>query len=169
MLQERIQSLLNAQLNRELASAYLYLGMAAHCHVLNMDGFAHWLQLQAQEELGHGMKIFKYLTDRGASIQLLAIDQPKQSFGSLIEIFESALDNEKALAVELESLAHEAFTLKDLTTHHFLNWFLEEQVEEIATCSTILDKLKLIKGEGSALLFLNEELKRRQPEAAEKQ
>lgn len=155
---------LNTQLNRELQSAYLYFSMAAECKARSLDGFEHWMLLQAQEEIGHAMKIYRYLNDRNCRVVTLALNQPQTTFDSIQQIFEMALKNEEDLDHKLNALATESFELQDNTTYQFLKWFLDEQVEEIATCVTILDKLKLIDDNGYGLLMLNDELGKRKAE-----
>lgn len=161
MLKPKIQTELNAQLNREFDAAYQYFGMSAYCESKNLDGFAHWLKVQAQEELEHAMKIYKYMLDRDAQIQLASVPEAPATFGSIQEVFEKALQNEQKYGEIFEELSRLATEEHDNTTVHFLNWFLEEQVEEVAICSNILEKVKMIGSDGNGLLLLNEDLKRR--------
>ena len=164
MIKEKIVSELNKQLNLELESAYLYLAMAAYCDAENFDGFGHWMKLQAKEEIAHGMKLYQYLVDRGGKPELEALPKPKTSFESLEEVFQIALGHEQKLAEALETLADLARSEKDNTTYSLLEWYLDEQVEEIATAEGLLQKLQLIGNDGPGLLMLNDELSKRQPE-----
>ena len=164
MINEKIEAALNDQLNVELYSAYAYLSMAAYMDYRSLDGFAHWMKLQAEEELQHAQKIYNYLSDVGAKIVMQAIDQPPTDFSSVLEAFEKALEHEKFLATKLNEISHAAGELKDNTTVTFLDWFLTEQVEEVAQTSTICDKLALIGDDGHGLLLLNNELRERQRE-----
>lgn len=167
MLSEKLQKMLNKQLNLELYAAYTYLAMAAYMDGKSLDGFSHWMKLQAEEELQHAQKIYNYLSDLGADIRYEALQAPPQDFESTLEVFETALAHEKKLAVELNSISVAASADKDNTTVGFLDWFLSEQVEEIASTGTICDKLALIGEDGQGILLLNNELRQRQREEME--
>ena len=98
MLSEKVEGMLNDQLNLELFSAYTYLAMAAFMDEKSLDGFSHWMKLQAEEELMHAQKIYNYLSDLGASIRFTALEAPLQDFESVLEAFETALAHEQKLA-----------------------------------------------------------------------
>lgn len=158
MLSPKLEDELNKQINREIMSAYLYLSMSAYCEHINMEGFAKWMLIQSQEELLHAMKIFNYVRDREGRVKMLPIAQPQIEFSSLQQVFEEAVKNERDLAEKLNALASLAFENKDNTTYNFLDWFLSEQVEEIAITQGVLDKIKLVGDNGHGLLILNNEL-----------
>jgi len=94
-MEKKLKEALNEQIKNEFYSAYLYLSMAAYCETQNLPGFAHWLKVQAKEEISHGMKIFDFMTDLGEQVILKAIDQPSVNFSSPTEIFEHTLEHEK--------------------------------------------------------------------------
>ena len=94
MLSGNMQQALNDQVKHELYSAYLYLAMSAHFDAQNLHGFAHWMKVQSQEELGHAMKFYGYIQDQGGRVTLQAIDQPPSQFGSPSSIFEQTLQHE---------------------------------------------------------------------------
>ncbi|MCB0309619.1 MAG: ferritin [Bdellovibrionales bacterium] len=162
MISDKLATALNQQINSELQAAYLYLAMSAYFNSRSLNGMAHWMLMQSQEELQHAMRIYKYLSDQGVKTELLELAKPTNTFSGVQDVFEHALANEKLLAEKLNSLAGMALNEKDNTTYSFLEWFLTEQVEEIATCNTILDKLKLIGESGHGLLLINNELGERQ-------
>jgi len=157
----KIEGVLNQQVNAELYSAYMYLGMSAYFESLNLKGFAKWMSAQAKEEVGHGMKIFKFLSDRGNKPTLLPIKAPADKWTSPQAVFETALKHEQSVTGMIDNLVSIAQKEKDNTTFQFLQWFVEEQVEEEAQTSEIVDKLKLAKSDGSALLMLDAELGKR--------
>lgn len=165
MLQQSLVEKLNDQLNFELHSAYVYFAMAADMDHRSLDGFANWMKIQAQEEIQHAMRIYNYVNDRGAKVELAAQAQPKGEFASVAEVFEVALQHEVALSERLNELAGVALELKDNTTYSFLEWFLTEQVEEVSMVQSICDKVKMIGDNGYGLLQLSDELGKRQPEA----
>lgn len=165
MLNKKLEQELVQQVNIELQSGYLYLSMSAYCDSLSLDGFGNWLRVQAEEELGHAMKIYKYLTDNGAKTTLLALSQPKNDFSSVEEVFETALTQEEKLAERFNALANLSQETRDNTTYSFLQWFLTEQVEEISLCRLALEKIKLVGKDGQGILMLDREFATRTLEA----
>lgn len=165
MLSQSLIDKLNDQLNFEFESAYVYFSMATYMEGKSLDGFAHWMKLQAEEEVTHAMRIYKYLNDLGAKVVLQEIKKPPSDFSSVLDAFEIALKHEEKLARRLNEIAGVALEEKDNTTYQFLEWFLTEQVEEISSVGTVCDKLRLIGDNGHGLLMLNNELGSRQKEA----
>lgn len=161
MLTKEVATALNQQINNEFQAAYLYLAMSSYCESRNLSGMAHWLRMQSQEELTHGMKIYTYLHDMEQKAELLSLPQPYKDFKSLVEVFEKALESEKKVASDLSNIATLAMEKKDQITYSFLKWFLDEQVEEISTVGSILEKVKLIGDNGHGILMLDNELKGR--------
>ena len=161
MISEKMQEALNEQVNKEFYSAYLYLAMAVYCDAQNMDGFAKWLQLQAQEEVTHGMKIYGYLRDRGAPVTLGALEQPQSQYESFQAVFEKVAEHEAFVTSAINNIANMALEEKDQVTYSFMDWFLQEQIEEEATADSILQKVKLVGDSGNGLFALNAELGRR--------
>lgn len=164
MLSKTLITELNTQVKRELDSAYVYFSMATYAMQNSLDGCAHWLQVQAQEEIGHALKLHQYLVDRGAEISLQTIEAPKSDYTSILDVFEAALAQERELQRELDEIAKIASAEGDNTTSSLLEWYLTEQVEEIATAEGLVDKFKLVGTDGTGLLILNQELSKRQPE-----
>ncbi len=162
MATKKLTDELNQQINRELQSAYIYLGMAAYCANKNLPGCAHWFEAQAKEEAGHAKKISGYLFDSGAEVELFEIAKPAVKFASIQEVFEKTLEHEKFISDSLSKIAGMALDEKDLMTFSFLDWFLKEQIEEVAIASSILEKVKMIGGSGVGLLALDAELGKRQ-------
>ena len=162
MLQKKIADELVQQINRELHSAYIYLGMAAYCAQRNLDGFAHWMEKQAAEETGHAMKIYGYLNDRGAEIKLFEIPKPEVKFSSLKDVFEKTLEHERFISQSISAIASSALEEKDLMTYSFLDWFLKEQIEEEAAASAALEKVKMVGESGAGIMALNAEFGQRE-------
>jgi ferritin len=161
MLAANLHEALNKQINVEFGSAYLYLSMAAYFDGKSLDGFSRWMKEQAKEEVTHAMKIYRYLDDRECEITLLALPQPITKFTSVLDAFEKALEHERKLADGLNDLAGIALSAKDNTSYSFLEWFLNEQVEEVSTVATICDKIRMIGDNGHGVLMLNNELGQR--------
>jgi len=153
---------LNAQINHEISSGYFYLSMATYVDSINFGGFAHWLKLQAKEELSHAMKIYGYVNDIGGKVELKAIEQPETQFKSLIEIFEKVLAHEKKVTSLINSLYALAVKENDYATQINMQWFITEQVEEEKNASEILEQLKNIGDKYSSLMIIDRHLAARQ-------
>ncbi len=158
MLNEKIQAVLNVQIQAEFFSSYLYLSMSAWCEDNHFEGFGHWMRMQAQEELFHAMKIFDYVNMTGGRVLLQAIDQPETEWADPVAMFEAALAHEKYMTGNINNLVGLCVQESDFAAHAMLQWFVSEQVEEEATVDTILGKLKLMGGQGAGLFMLDQEL-----------
>lgn len=161
MLSKKIQQALNDQINAEYFSSYLYLSMAAHCEAVNLEGFAHWMRIQSQEELAHALKFFEFVVDRGGRVDLKAIDGPPTSWDSPAALFEATLEHERHVTGRIHNLVDLARAESDHATEAFLQWFVNEQVEEEKTADGILQKLKLVQDAPGGLYLLDRELSQR--------
>lgn len=161
MMKPSIQQALNEQINHELQAAYLYLSMSAHFERAGLHGFAHWMRLQSQEELQHGMKLFDYVHARDGAVLLQAIDAPPGSFGRPLAVVQSVLEHEQKVTQLINRLYETAAAEKDYVTAAQLQWFLTEQVEEEKNASDIVQRLQLVGDNANALLLLDAELGRR--------
>ena len=161
MLKETIQKEINKQINAEYYSAFLYLSMSAYLSSINLNGFANWMKIQHQEEMEHALKLYNYVIERGGIIELETIDKPKSSWNGIIEVVEETLAHEQHVTSLINNLMDVAQNEKDYASISFLQWFVDEQVEEEATVDEILQQLKLIDGKGSGLFMLDREAKAR--------
>ncbi|MCB1226303.1 MAG: ferritin [Verrucomicrobiales bacterium] len=153
-----LQDAINAQIRNELQAHYNYLAMSIHFDRTAYAGFKNWFRLQAAEEYGHAMKLLDYLSDRDATIHLGDLTQPPTEFGSHpIEIFELSLAQEQNVTRQINDLYALAQQEKDFTTLHFLSWFLQEQVEEEASVTEMIDRLKLVGNDPAGLLQIDAE------------
>ncbi len=153
MLSKKMQDALNSQINAEYHSSYLYLSMAAYCERIDLKGFGHWFRIQEQEEMGHVMKFFDYVLDRGGEVTLTAIEGPVTTWDSPLAVFEAALAHERYITGRIGKLVDLALAESDHATNALLQWFVNEQVEEEATADVIVHQLKLA-GDTSAVLFM---------------
>ena len=158
MLSENLTNALSEQVNAEYYSAYLYLAMSAAADRLGLKGTANWLFAQAQEEMAHGTHIYKYILERGAVPSFGAIEKPPTAFTEISDIFEAALAHEKKVTQSINALATFAMQEFDHACYQFMIWFVNEQVEEEASATEILDKLRLIGENKGMLLTLDNEL-----------
>ena len=158
MLNPKIQDALNRQINAELFSSYLYLSMSAYFESVALEGMAAWMRVQAAEEYDHAMRLFAFVNERDGRVLLDAIDKPKAEWNSPLEAFEEAYQHEQKVTALIHGLVELAAGEKDHAAGNFLQWFVNEQVEEEATARGICDKLKLIGDHGPALLMMDAQL-----------
>ena len=152
-----VRDAFNEQIKSELSSGYLYLSMSAHFDHENLPGFAHWMRLQAQEELAHAMRLFDYVLRRGGRVELQGIDAPTNDFGPPLALFESVLEHERAVT----GLIHGLFELSgkegDWAAQQELQWFIAEQVEEEDSAATARDQVRMAGDDQAALLMLDQQ------------
>ncbi len=161
MLSKKLEDAINAQINKELYSAYFYLGMSAYCNTLDLDGFVNFFHVQYQEETFHGMKMYNYLLERGGNVKLSKIDTPPQDFKSPLDVFEQTLEHEKVVTKSINDLMDLAMKENDHATISFLKWYVDEQVEEEATITKLVNKMRLIGDNVGGLFIIDSELKAR--------
>lgn len=166
MLSKNMAESLNEQIKYELYSSYLYLGMSAYFQDAGLPGFAHWMRLQAEEELRHTMKFYDYILERGDKVKLSSVEAPPASWKNPLDVFEKTLAHEREVTARINRLASLARKEEDFAAEIFLQWFVAEQVEEESGVCDVLNRLKLIKGEGQGLFLLDKELGGRAEDAA---
>ncbi len=161
MISKVLQNAINAQINRELFSEYLYLSMSAWFARENLDGFANWMSVQAQEEHFHAMKFFNYLIERGGQVILEQIDKPDSEFEYPLKAFEMTLEHEQFISKNINDLMDIAIQENDHAARSFLQWYVDEQVEEESTADKLLSQLKMIGDRIEGVLMLDRELAQR--------
>jgi len=169
MISKKMQDAINKQINAEMYSAYLYLSMSAWCKDKNLDGFAQWFKIQAQEEMTHAMKFYDYVFEQGGFVKLMPIDGPPTQFKSVLEIAKEQLKHEKKVTSLITALVDLARKEKDYATEFMLQWFITEQVEEESNAEEIINKLEMVGEEGQALYMLDKEMGQRQFTAEEEE
>ncbi|MGC8976865.1 MAG: ferritin [Candidatus Ratteibacteria bacterium] len=152
---------LNLQIRKELYSAYLYLSMASYLDYINLEGFSHWMKVQAKEEFGHAMRIYEFLNDRGERVIFEEIEKPPSDFSSPLDVFEKILEHEKEVTKSIENLYKLAKEKNDYSSEIMLQWFINEQVEEEKQASVILEKIKKIEDKPHLILMIDKELAKR--------
>ena len=161
MLSKKIENAINKQINAELWSAYLYLSMSAHFESINFGGFANWMRVQAQEELGHAMKFYHHVIERRGRVTVTAIAAPSISWKSPLNAFEDSFKHEQKVTGMINDLVNMAAGEKDHATANMLQWFIDEQVEEELSTDAIVQKLKMIGTNTGGLYMLDHELAQR--------
>ena len=167
MISEKMAKRLNQQMNVEFFAAYKYLAMSAYFEEKNLKGFASWFAVQGQEERLHAMKIYQYLLDQDATIELMPIEAPPQEFASPLDVFQKALQSEQYVSKCINELLTFARGEKDNATDIFLQWFVNEQVEEEALMRDILSQVEMVNQSVEGLFLINRELAKRSLEDTE--
>lgn len=162
-LHPEIADALNQQLHLEFESSYMYLGMSTYFLDQDLDGFSKWFRLQAREELQHAMKVYDYLQDRDADVTLPALMQPSTNYSSPLDAVSAGLEHEQKISLRVNELYGMAQREGEYDTAVFLQWFLEEQVEEEGLFKRVVNQLRRIEAAGdlAPLLILDTELGKR--------
>lgn len=164
MLSQSLSDAINEQIKYELYSAYMYMAMSADCSDRNLTGFAHWMKMQAQEEVEHAMRFYEFLIERGGRVELHQIDKPPFEYGSPLEIMQQSLDHERFVTSRINDLYDLAQKEQDRPAQVMLQWFITEQVEEEASIDEIVQRMKMFGADGAALFMLDRDLGARGPE-----
>ena len=159
MMTEKLQKEMNGQISAEMWSANLYLSMAFYMQREGLDGCAHWLKKQSEEETSHACQIAEYMVKRDATPLVDKVDVVPQTWGNALEVFEAVYEHECNVSIMINELVDVASAEKDKATQDFLWGFVREQVEEEATAASIVDKLK--KAGDAGLLFVDAQLAER--------
>jgi ferritin len=167
MMTQTMQDAFNEQMKHEFYSSYLYLSMSAYCEASNLPGLAHWMRIQAREEAVHAMKIFDHLLDRGGRVQLQPIGRPPTDFASARDVFEQAHRHEVEVTASINQLYGRAMDERDFASRVFLDWFVQEQVEEEKSSGLLAEQFRMIGDDRSGLLLLDRELAQRRRGAVE--
>jgi ferritin len=161
MISKKMEKALNEQVNAELFSAYLYLSMEAYFKSLNLNGFANWMRVQTQEEIMHAMKIYEFINERGGRIILKAIDGPDTEWDSPLAVFEAVYKHERKVTGLINNIVNLAIEEKDHATSTFLQWFVNEQVEEESSADQMVQQLKMMDNAPGGMFMLDRELGQR--------
>ena len=154
----KVHELLNAQINKEFYSAYLYLEFSNYFEDVGLDGFANWYMIQAQEERDHAMLFFKYLQNESQKITLEAIDKPTVTINCHMDVLQAGLNHEKYVTSLINDIYAAAYEVRDFRTMQFLDWFVKEQGEEETNANDLITKMDLFGTDPKSLYMLNQEL-----------
>lgn len=157
-ISKSMQKALNGQINAEWYSAYMYQSMAAYLEANNFKGMARWMQMQAKEEIEHGMKFYNFIFERGGEVELGAIAKPPSTWKDPLDLFEAAYKHELHVTDLIHKLVDKADKEGDKATHVMLHWFISEQVEEEDQTLEIVELLKKAKSSFNALMQIDSKL-----------
>lgn len=162
MLNKKIASALNQQIQKEFQSAYLYLDIANHYQKNSMEGLATWFTIQANEEISHGMKIMGYLQDNNSTVVLMDIPASQKNYQDFLTPLKDALSHEQYITDSINNLYLISAELKDYRTESFLEWFINEQLEEEINAQKLMDKMRMYGGDAQGLMALDHVAGKRQ-------
>lgn len=155
-MNKKLQDAINTQINFEIESAHIYLAMQSYVAEEGLNGFENWLDIQYQEELAHAKKFMKFVNERGGRVLITGFEDPRNDYTSLLEVFEVALEHEKEVTRRINEIMFMAHEEKDYATISFLQWFIDEQVEEEDNFSNLITQIKRVQSGG--LYMLDKEL-----------
>lgn len=158
MFNEKIETALNKQVNMEMQAYYTYLAASAHFEELGLKGFAQWMFHHAQEEMMHAMKIYHFIHSRRGHVELFALDAPRKNWESPQAVVEDALNHEQKVTASIDEIVKLARAEGDYATDSFMQWFVDEQVEEEEVVDDLLQKLSFIEDFRPGLYLLDREL-----------
>jgi ferritin len=161
MLSKKLTDAINDQIQFEYYSAFIYKAMQAYFEVEDLPGMANWMDIQFQEEMSHAEKMFNFVCETGGHVELQAMAAPKSSYNSPLEIFQESLEHEQIVTSRINDLMDLAQEEKNHAAQIFLQWFITEQIEEEASVSHIIAKLKRVKEDGRGLMMIDQELANR--------
>ena len=161
MISKKMQAAINAQINAEMWSAYLYLAMSTDAADNGMKGVAHWFKKQYDEEMEHAFKFVHYLQEQGARVELKAIETFPTKWGCPKKMFAETLKHEQKVTGLIRDLYELAVKEKDYATTIFMQWYVSEQVEEEANAQEIIDVLNCIGDDKAAFYMFDKELSAR--------
>ena len=156
-MNDQIAALLNQQINKEFYSAYLYLDISNYYDSLDLDGYAHYYMVQAQEERDHALLFLKYMQLNGLKVTLEAIDRPHLVFDSILKPLEAAAEHERYVTDLINDICHAAHEGKDYRTLKFLDWFVNEQMEEEDNADSMVSRYMLFGSDPKGLYALDQE------------
>ena len=157
-MDKKVHELLNQQINKEFYSAYLYLEFSNYFKANNLDGFANWYMIQAQEERDHAILFYTYLQNESMPVTLEAIAKPDKTFDSHMAVLEAGLEHEKYVTSLINDIYGAAYDVRDFRTMQFLDWFVKEQGEEETNANDLITKMELFGSDPKSLYMLNQEL-----------
>ena len=158
MISKKMQDAFNEQVTAEFYSAHLYLSMAAYLESIDTPGLAGWMRIQYREEVSHAMKMFEYVIERDGRSILRAIDAPQSDWDGVLSVFEAVLEHEQKVTGLINNLMDTSLSEKDHAAGIFLQWFVNEQVEEEATAKGIVQQLKMLGDSKAGLFQIDREL-----------
>lgn len=157
-MKKKVAEMMNAQINKELYSAYLYLDFSNYFIEKGLAGLANWYRIQAMEERDHAMLFYDYMHHNNQKVTLEAIEKPTRDYNTPLEVLKAALGHEEYITASIDEIYGEAMSCKDYRSMQFLDWFVKEQGEEEANANDLITKMELFGNDPKSLYLLDAEL-----------
>ena len=157
MISQKLHAAVNAQINAELWSAYLYLAMSLDAEAKGYKGFANWFYSQFQEEQAHARIFMNYLNSQDAKVELLPIEAVPSTWDTVLDMFKQTLEHEKKVTSLIHNLASIATDDKDFASINRLVWFIDEQVEEEESARDMITAVEAVEGNKYGMYMLDKE------------
>lgn len=157
-LSQKMHEAMNAQVNAEFWSAYLYLSMSADAEAKGYKGVANWFYVQFQEEQAHARILMNHMLSRGARVNLLPIAEVKNEWSSILNMYEETLEHEKKVTSLIHNLYALATDQRDFASLSMLNWFIDEQIEEEESAQGLIDQLEAVDCNKMGLFLIDKDL-----------
>lgn len=157
-MNDKVKQLMNEQINKELHSSYVYLGISKFFAERTLNGFAYWYMVQAQEEQQHALKIYNYLMDNDIDVSLADIKGTDAKYSDVLDAVKAADRHEKYITGEIHKIYAAAEADQDYRTKLFLNWFITEQEEEERHSREMIAKVEMFAYDPKSLYLLDSEL-----------
>jgi ferritin len=158
MISKKVEEAINVQIKNEEHSSRIYMAMASWCETKGYRGAADFLYKQSDEERMHMLKFIKHLNDRGGYSVLSALEVPASKYKSLLDVFKHVMSHEEFITDSINKLYEVSLKEKDYTTGSFMQWFINEQIEEESTVHGILDKMNLVGEDKAGMFHIDKEL-----------
>ena len=158
MIPKRVRDEMNEQIKHELESYYIYLSMVAWFHARNLDGMAHWMRVQAHEEMIHAMKFFDHIIERGGTVELLGLKQLKTEWSSPLEAWKDAYAHEQFVSDRIRTITKVVREEMDFAAEPLCSWFNNEQIEEESNTAKGVASLEMVGDSRQGLLMLDREM-----------
>ena len=157
MISPKLHAAINAQINAELWSAYLYLAMSLDCESKGYKGFANWFYIKFQEEQAHARIFMNYLNSRDAKVELLPIEEVPSAWNSVLDMYLHTLEHEKKVTSLINNLSAIAHEDRDFASINRLVWFIDEQVEEEESAREMISAVEAVEGNKYGMYMLDKE------------
>lgn len=158
MLSENLKNAINAQINAEMWSAYLYLSMSMDAEAKGHKGVANWFYIQFREEQDHARIFMNYLNSRDEKVELMPVESVPTEWNSVLDMFKQTLEHERKVTAMINNLSAIAAQDNDFASTNRLVWFIDEQIEEEESAREMIAAFEAVEGNKYGMYMLDKEL-----------
>ncbi len=157
LISQKMNVAINEQIGREFGASMQYVAIAAHFGAENLLALQRYFDSQAEEERGHAMKFVHHVVDAGGRVAVPAVAAPKSTFATVEEAVKLSLQWEEEVTKQIYALVNLAAQEGNWITHHFLQWFVDEQLEEVSSMEQLLS---VVRRAGDQVLWVEDYIAR---------